>query len=345
VKFYNLNDSIFGIKTNEKMLELEKKYETEKKEQENKMLQLKNKQDKEKAELNNYKQNLIIGLVSSISILLLIVAVIVGRSLKITKLQKKIIENQKIQVEEHQKEIIDSINYAKRIQYTLLAHENFLNTHLPQHFVFFLPKDIVSGDFYWAIKKDDDLYLAVGDCTGHGVPGAFMSLLNISLLNEAITELNIREPNKVLDFVRDKLIQTMEGSKDGMDAILIRIRKNHIQYAAAHNRPVLIRNNELIELSADKMPVGKGENNNAFTLHELNLEKNDMLYLFTDGYADQFGGPKGKKFKYSRLHKLFLEQHELNISEKRNNLESTFHNWKRDLEQVDDVCVMGIKFE
>jgi len=272
---------------------------------------------------------------------------------KVTSKQKQIIElkeketqKQKELIEEKQKEIVDSINYAKRIQYTLLAHAEFLKANLPEHFISFIPKDIVSGDFYWATKKDNKFYLAICDSTGHGVPGAFMSLLNISFLNEAITERNISEPNKIFDYVRQRLIDNMnkEGQKDGFDGTLICIEGNKVTYASANNKPILIHNNDLIELGADRMPVGIGEKQDLFKLHELDVVKGDTLYLYTDGYADQFGGLKGKKFKYKQLNELILKINTETMYDQKMVLEENFNLWKNNLEQVDDVCVVGIKF-
>lgn len=250
-------------------------------------------------------------------------------------------------VVEKNKEMTDSINYAKKIQTSLLAHTDFLNINLPEHFVLFKPKDIVSGDFYWATKTKDFFYLAVCDSTGHGVPGAFMSLLNISFLNEAINEKNILEPNDIFNHVRQRLIDNMSGAQDGMDAILLKIPLNfttlNIEYAAANNGPILIRDNEIIELKKDKMPVGKGDNLNSFKLHTIELRKGDNLYLYTDGYADQFGGPKGKKFKYKTLNQLLLSATNLSMKQQFENLNLCFQSWKGELEQVDDVCLIGIK--
>ncbi len=249
---------------------------------------------------------------------------------------------------EKNKEMTDSINYAKKIQTSLLAHADFLTVNLPEHFVLFKPKDIVSGDFYWATKTKDYFYLAVCDSTGHGVPGAFMSLLNISFLNEAINEKNILEPNLILNHVRQRLIENMNGAQDGMDAILLRIPLNSpvskIEYAAANNSPILIRNNEIIELPKNKMPVGKGENELSFTSHTVELQKGDNLYLYTDGFADQFGGPKGKKFKYKALNNFLNEICNSSLGEQHLSLDNKFTAWKGDLEQVDDVCIIGIKF-
>jgi ligand-binding sensor domain-containing protein/serine phosphatase RsbU (regulator of sigma subunit) len=257
------------------------------------------------------------------------------------------ISNKKAEIEEKQKEILDSIHYAKRIQNTLLAHQDFLNENIPQNFVYFNPKDIVSGDFYWATKHGNNFYLAVCDSTGHGVPGAFMSLLNIGFLTEAINEKNISETNLIFEYVRERLISSVskEGQKDGFDGIIVRFNQltNEITYTAAHNAPILISNNELIELSKDKMPVGIGEKKEQFTCHKIQAKQGDMLYLYTDGYADQFGGPKGKKFKYKPLNELLLALSNKSLNEQKQELENNFKNWKGDLEQVDDVCVIGIR--
>jgi serine phosphatase RsbU (regulator of sigma subunit) len=271
---------------------------------------------------------------------------------------ERAIEEQKELISIKNKEIVDSINYAKRIQYTLLAHEDILKTNLPDHFVLFKPKDIVSGDFYWATSAEAStakghsrglFYLAVCDSTGHGVPGAFMSLLNCSFLNEAITEKNITQPNKVLDHVRKRLIESIsqDGGKDGMDGILVCLENEgktmKATYAAANNNPILIRDNKVLELPADKMPIGKGEKDDPFLLHTIDLQKGDTLYLYTDGYADQFGGPKGKKFKYRTLNELLLSINARSTSEQKEILNSQFESWKGNLEQVDDVCLIGIR--
>jgi serine phosphatase RsbU (regulator of sigma subunit) len=278
---------------------------------------------------------------------------------------------QKEELKEKNKEIIDSINYAKRIQQTLLAHEDVLKKNLPEYFIYFDPKDIVSGDFYWCSAlsgtnkepsftnvpegkhgtgNNELFYLAICDSTGHGVPGAFMSLLNIGFLTEAINEKGIRKPNEVLNFVRQRLIDNIskDGQKDGFDGILICVETNSgktkVSYAAANNAPVLVRNNELKELDADRMPVGVGERKDDFKNFELEIQKGDILYLYTDGFADQFGGPKGKKFKYKQLNDKLIEIHSQKLSDQHQILSTTFHNWKGVLEQIDDVCVAGIRF-
>lgn len=266
---------------------------------------------------------------------------------KVSQRQNRVIEQQKILIEGAQKETLDSIHYAKRIQNALITNSSFIDVHLPSNFIYFNPKDIVSGDFYWACSHRGKFYLAVCDCTGHGVPGAFMSLLNMGFLNEAIKEKGIEKPNEIFNYVRAKLIETMnsEEQKDGMDGILLCYDElsEKYQYAAANNEPLLIRNEKIIELKKDKMPVGKGERLADFSTFDLELQKGDELYLYTDGYADQFGGQKGKKFMYKRLNELFLGAWNLSISEKKARVENTFSNWKGNLEQVDDVLVVGIK--
>ncbi len=263
---------------------------------------------------------------------------------------------QKDLLEEKQKEIVDSIHYARRIQTTILPGNEYLGKNLPDFFVLFKPQSIVSGDFYWAtrvVKKADDkvvgerFYLAVCDSTGHGVPGAFMSILNISFLNEAINEKQIEAPNEILDYVRKRLIKNLshEGGQDGMDGTVICFdkMKNTITYASAHNAPIMVRDKSIIELKADKMPIGKGIKTEPFTLHEIEHKKGDTIYFYTDGFADQFGGPKGKKFKYKTLNALLLENSELPLNEQADLLLNAFTDWKGQLEQIDDVCVFAVR--
>ncbi len=265
--------------------------------------------------------------------------------------QKKITEGHLLIIEEKQKEIVDSINYAKRIQYALLAHEEVMKNNLPEHFVLFKPKDIVSGDFYWYTRyksqKNDFSFLAVCDSTGHGVPGAFMSLLNISFINEAITEKNIIEPHFVFNHVRNRLIQNLgiEGQKDGFDGILLRIDhvNGEMDYAAANNSPVLVNENETKTLPCDKMPVGKGEITDSFKKYSIPSGYSGMIYLPTDGYSDQFGGEKGKKLKFASMLKIFNGIHTEKMEMQPRILNDRFEDWKGHLEQVDDVCIIGIR--
>ncbi|MCW3077770.1 MAG: protein serine/threonine phosphatase [Bacteroidetes bacterium] len=261
--------------------------------------------------------------------------------------QKHQVTQQKEIIEEKQKEIVASLKYAKRIQKTLLVKDNELTQYLKEHFVLFKPKDIVSGDFYWTAKKDGLFFVACCDCTGHGVPGAFMSLLSIGFLTEAINEKNILEPNKIFDHVRKRLIESIsqDGGQDGMDGILLCIDSGSgsITYAAANNAPVLVKEKSITHLPADKMPVGLGVRNENFKLYSFNKNDADTIYLYTDGYADQFGGGKGKKFKYKQLDELLLSLSSTPPDEQAQTLEQRFEEWKGNLEQVDDVCVIGIK--
>jgi serine phosphatase RsbU (regulator of sigma subunit) len=312
-------------------------------------------------------------------VLLIIVAVITFNRFKISQKQKQIIEaknkiteEQKLIIEEKQKEIVDSINYAKRIQDSLMDNFEPVKKFFSDAFVFLKPKDIVSGDFYWISKRlnnqisidnnttcvSEYFFIAVCDSTGHGVPGGFMSLLNIAYLSEAINEKNIYEPSKIFDYVRERLINTISKNeqKDGFDGTIIRFEKKQyfenkafvkanmeISYAAAYNPPILIRNGELTELNADKMPVGFGERREQFSQNQISLITGDTIYMFTDGYADQFGGPNGKKFKYKQLNQLLLNHCSKTMDDQKSTLDKTFNDWKGDLEQVDDVCIIGIR--
>ncbi len=254
---------------------------------------------------------------------------------------------QKEKIEQTQKEIIDSINYAKRIQNTVLSDKTFIDSFVKDSFILFKPKDIVSGDFYWATQKDNYFYLAVCDSTGHGVPGAFISLLNVAFLSEAINEKNIMEPHLVFNYVRERLKGSVskEGQSDGFDGILLRMDCNtrELVYAAANSGPAFISGGVLIELPKNKMPVGQYEQMSSFNLFKIENYQNNMLYLYTDGYADQFGGAKGKKLKRKQLNEYLISIHQLPLSQQHKMLDDFFMNWKGSLEQVDDICVVGIK--
>lgn len=267
--------------------------------------------------------------------------------------QKVEIEHQRELVEEKQKEILDSINYAKRIQYSLLASDKLLKDNLPNHFLFFKPKDVVSGDFYWGLKLNGGNFILVtADSTGHGVPGSIMSMLNISCLNEAINADKLTQPSDILNATRKKIINhlsndgSQEGGKDGMDCSLVSFdfKNKKIIYAAANNPVWIIRDKAFIALTADRMPVGKHDKDTIpFTQHEFDLQSGDMVYTLTDGFPDQFGGPKGKKFKYKQLEELLLSIAHESMESQKQKLEEVFENWKGNLEQVDDVCVIGVR--
>lgn len=262
------------------------------------------------------------------------------------ELRKAVVQKNN-EIQQSSKEITDSIKYAKRIQHTLLANEELLKNNLSDYFILYKPKDIVSGDFYWATSKHDKFYLAACDSTGHGVPGAFMSLLNISFLNEAINERSLLEPNQICEHVRQKLIESIsqDGGQDGMDGVLVCLDEENkkLSFAAAHNAPILIRENTLIEFEADKMPIGIGVNQNEFTQQTVDVQPGDLFYLYTDGYTDQFGGPKGKKFKYKQMKALLQSICNQPLVEQRKILDAIITDWKRDLEQTDDILIIGFK--
>ena len=275
---------------------------------------------------------------------------------EIIESQKSEVENQKHMVEEKQKEIIDSISYAKRLQEAILPPIDFLSKHLENYFILYKPKDIVAGDFYWAeniklktTQENDLFFIAAADSTGHGVPGAMVSVVCSNALNRSVKEFNLTDTGKILDKTRQLVIETFEKSnsdvKDGMDISLLCIDKseNKLYWSGANNPLWIIKQNKLIEIKPNKQPIGKSENPKPFITHELEYSSETTFYLFTDGFADQFGGPKGKKFMYKQFENLLLSIAKKPMHEQKSILNDAFINWKNDLEQVDDVCVIGIK--
>ncbi len=259
---------------------------------------------------------------------------------------------QKELIEDKNKELTDSIYYAQRIQQSILPNETEIAEGLPQHFILFKPKDIVSGDFYWYTKQGDLVLWAVVDCTGHGVPGGFMSMLGSGLLNQIVNEELKLKPDDILNNLRDRVIIALKQTgnfgenKDGMDITFCSYNRstNLLQFAGANNELYIVRNNELIELSADKQPIGIHIGNKKnFTLKELQLQIGDSIFMTSDGYADQFGGPKGKKFKTKNLEKLLIEISGLTCKQQLNILDKTFIDWKGNHYQLDDVCLFGFK--
>ncbi|UKN00521.1 SpoIIE family protein phosphatase [Paracrocinitomix mangrovi] len=263
----------------------------------------------------------------------------------------KELQSQKEMVEEKNREIVDSINYALRLQRAIIPTAAKVKTALPESFVYFKPKDIVSGDFYWMNEVDGQVLIGAIDCTGHGVPGAMVSVVGANGLNRCVKEFNLRQPAAILDKLTDLVKETFESGedkvKDGMDGALcsIDLEKNIVQYAGAHNPLWVIKADaeDVEEIKADKQPIGDFDFRKPFTNHTLQLSKGDQIYFFSDGYVDQFGGPKGKKFKYKTLKKLLFEIREKSMEEQMQILDKTFKEWKRDLEQLDDVCIIGVK--
>jgi serine phosphatase RsbU (regulator of sigma subunit) len=267
----------------------------------------------------------------------------------------------KHQIEEKNKEITDSINYAKRIQMALIPPENVMKELLPNSFLIYKPKDIVSGDFYWATdltttnpgKENEKLIVfCVADCTGHGVPGAFMSLIGVKILNQSVKQKNVNSPAEALDFLNSQVFQTVNKHsdkdnivRDGMDAIFCAINFNTLKlsYAGANNSIYIIREGELIQIKADKQPIGSYEKLTPFTNHEFQLQKDDMVYGFTDGFVDQFGGEDGKKMKSKRFKEQLIMNAKKDVEVQKQKLSAYFEEWKGAHEQLDDVCIIGVK--
>ncbi|TND02416.1 MAG: protein serine/threonine phosphatase [Bacteroidetes bacterium] len=259
------------------------------------------------------------------------------------------IQQQKDIIEVKNQEIVDSIRYAERIQQGLLPSGDFIREQLSDSFILMKPKAIVAGDFYWMERKGALLFFAVADCTGHGVPGALVSVICSNALNRAVKEFGITDPGSILDKVRELVIESFEKSahvvQDGMDISLCVLDKasGTLRWAGANNPLWFTRNGEMQEFRPDKQPIGKHPGQGPFTTHETKVEAGDCLYLFTDGFADQFGGPQGKKFKYKQLKELLSANHRAPMQEQAALLEKTFNAWKGKLEQVDDVCVVGVR--
>ncbi|MDQ3048237.1 MAG: tetratricopeptide repeat protein [Bacteroidota bacterium] len=354
-KNVNLKDSIFNESSTRVVTEMEAKYQTEKKQ-----LQIDNlnkESEIQTAKLDEQAAKTRTLYIAIALFVVIIVVVVIGyrgkqKANQIIFAQKEEVEKHRDMIQMKSKEVTDSIHYAKRIQGALLASDSLLQKFLPEYFILYKPKDIVSGDFYWANVIDNKLMLITADCTGHGVPGAFMSLLNITYLNEAVAEKKISSPDRVLDHVRERIISSLnpEGaetaSRDGMDAVLcvFDMKGMWMRFACSNNPLWVIRKNELIEFKPDKIPVGAHYDElKPFTLHTLGLRKGDIVYTFTDGYADQFGGEKGKKFKYRQLQELLLANHHHSMEEQKRIFEKTLSEWQGNLEQVDDILLIGIK--
>ncbi len=274
------------------------------------------------------------------------------------ELSKLEIQSQKDTLEVKNREITDSISYAKSIQNSLIPSEEKFKAALKECFVFFRPKDIVSGDFYWIYEKGDLVYYVTADCTGHGVPGGFMTMLGLSFLEQIIVNQNVSDPAEVLNRMKEKLIKTLNQygevgeNKDGMDITVCKLntKTKELVYSAANNNLYLVRDSEvvpgtkeLIVHKADRQPCGYYVLNKPFTSSVIQLKSGDCLYTFTDGYADQFGGPKGKKFRYKQFEQMLLNNSHLEMKEQRNILSKTMDDWMGKLEQADDILVIGVR--
>ncbi len=352
-------DTLNEIRAKDQVNELLVKLELDQKEEKisnlnnlNKALAEKNKLSKEKDKL----KSIILYGAACLLVIILILLVITYKRFKDNKKLSKEISIKNLALVTKNNEITDSITYAKRIQQALLPSANELLIHFPQSFIYFKPKDIVSGDFYWTHAVGDLVFVAVGDCTGHGVPGGFMSMLGHSFLNQIVNEKHVYEPAQVLNQLRQKVISSLRQTgapgenKDGMDITFLAINKNKmtLSYAAANNTFYLIRDGISTEYKADKQPIGYYSNVlKDFSETTISIQKKDSIYLFSDGYPDQFGGKSnvrgGKKLKHSVLQKMLVQQANSPMSDQKILLENFFLDWKGNYEQTDDVCLMGIR--
>lgn len=387
--FLLLKDSLFNEEKNKQLAEMDAKYQSEKKEKEIQLLN-KNKElqkvEIEKKQVQVNKQRLIIFGFIGVFVIILIFSFIILRLYNQKKkanfilankneeiLQKNeeitaqrdeieaqrdeisnqhsIVTIQKEKIEEIHKEITDSIQYAKRIQRATLPKTETLKSHFTDSFLLFKPRDIVSGDFYWIAEVENHLIVTVADCTGHGVPGAFMSMLGMSILKEVVIKEYITHPSLILKRLRKEIINALQQKgefgeqKDGMDMALISIdlSTNILQFAGANNPLYIVTNNELLELKGDKMPIAIHDNMEPYTTQEYSLKKGDCLYLLSDGFEDQFGGPYNKKYKSKPLKELLLKNYNLELEQQSEILETELNIWMGKEEQVDDITVLGIK--
>ena len=262
------------------------------------------------------------------------------------------IELQKGELELKDKNITDSLIYAQRIQEALLPSESYFRKHFEDCFILFKPKDIVSGDFYWIGEKGDKIFVVVADCTGHGVPGALMSMIGLKLIEKTINEDNVEIPSRILAVMNKELEKTFSREKnigtiirDGMDiglCVIDRIRKK-VEYAGAFLPLYLIRNDSLIEIAADKIIIGMNPDGQQYTDHEIDILDNDIFYFFSDGYVDQFGGTENKKFMYRRFRYLLTTIHNFPVNDQKSILEENIKTWMGLNEQVDDMMVIGFR--
>jgi serine phosphatase RsbU (regulator of sigma subunit) len=348
-------DSMLNNENIKQLRNAEAKYENEKKQKEIELLS--EKQKLNEAEVEKKKIFLYAAIASILALAVILIILYRNNRLK-QKTNCKLalfnieVNKQKELVEEKNKEITDSINYAQRIQQNILTSDSYFKKHTTDFFILFKPKDIVSGDFYWALNHERKFVVMTADCTGHGVPGAMMSMMGINFLNEIVNEKQISSPAEILNQLRRDIIKALNSedsvfeAKDGMDCCLCSFDFENLKlyYSNANNKFYIIRDSKLILSETNKMPVGAGHNiSQGFEGYCFDLQKNDIVITLTDGYADQFGGPKGKKFKYKQLEDLLISFNYLPMNELKIKLNEAVETWRGSLEQVDDICIIGIQ--
>jgi len=364
-----MRDSTLNEETQKEYLQQEFQYEYDKKkltdslENQKKDLEIANQQEiiKKDEEIIEKEEAQKYALFGVLFLMLILVVVAIRGNLrkkkdnKLINLQKNAVENQKqkieiqhLKLEETHKEIADSINYAKRIQQAILPSIEQTQQLLPNSFILYKPKDVVAGDFYWLEETDKGVLFAAADCTGHGVPGAMVSVVCNNALNRSVREYGLTDPGKILDKAREIVIQEFgkasEEVKDGMDIALCSLNDKVLSYSGAHNPLWIIRKGEVIETKANKQPIGQFDKQAPFTSHSIELLEGDSIYIFSDGYVDQFGGDRGKKFKTKAFRELLLTIQDKSMVEQKKLIDRSFEAWRGDLEQIDDVCVIGVKY-
>ena len=353
--FIKVKDSLMNEKNIQKMTEAQMNYEFDKKQREEQLIQ---KQKDELAQAESKRQSMIRNFFIAGFVLVLLAAVMILRSLSQTKKANQIIASQKKEVE-LQKEIVDlknkdmtdSINYAQKIQDAVFPDKEIKYRLFPDAFVYFRPRDIVSGDFYWFAKKNGKRFIAAVDCTGHGVPGAFMSIIGNHLLNEIVLGKGILQPAEILNHLHQGVKAALKQDEqkkqaDGMDIALCCLDESgNVEFAGAHRPMYLISDGTLKEIKADKFPIGGADarEDKKFTNHILNLKKGNVIYISSDGFADQFGGSTGKKLMSKNFKELLLANSNLTMPEQEKILDDTFMKWKGNREQVDDILVIGVR--
>jgi serine phosphatase RsbU (regulator of sigma subunit) len=351
----NINDSIYRIDKAQLTQDLAEKYQAEKKELEIENLNKEKKIEEEKRK--SEEQKVLYLTIGSILLVLIIIYSIISIYIKIKdnkriQAKNRLIQKQKEIVEEKNKEILDSIQYAKRLQDAILPTRKLVKSYFVESFVLYEPKDIVSGDFYWMEAKDGLTMFAAADCTGHGVPGAMVSVVCANALNKAVNELSLTDPGSILNATRDIVVETYTKTgadvQDGMDISICvyNLDRKELLWAGANNPLWIIRKDqpEVDVIKADKQPIGKFGKSVPFTTHKVNINEGDTIYLFSDGFADQFGGEYGKKMKPVKFKELLIENQQKNLDQQKKELFKAFKQWKGDLDQIDDVCVIGVRF-